>query len=179
LSEEIEREFSQSIKALNLGDSYFVATMPSMRSERSFSAWLSGGLTVLGATTIFIFGNFLLGIAYLIGSEVVRRSLAFQKHQRGNLAEQGQKVLDETLHAVHDKLDAEFDDLTKAVAKQIDKTFAENLITMKSRLDELSKTAQLSKAELEQLNKKVEQDLAKLDTLREKLKEILNEPVAA
>jgi hypothetical protein len=179
LSEEIEREFGESIKALNLGDSYFVATMPSARSERSFSSWLSGGLTVLGATTIFFLGNVLLGIAYLVGSEVVRRTLAFQQHHRGNLAEQGQRVLDETLHAVHDKLDAEFDAMTGTLAKQVDKTFAENVATMQARLQELSKTAELSKVELEALNKKIEQDLGRLNTLREKLKEILSEPIAA
>jgi GTPase Era involved in 16S rRNA processing len=179
LSEEIEKEFSQSVKALNLGDSYFVATMPTAKGERSFSSWLSGGLTVLGATTIFFFGNILLGVAYLVGSEIVRRTLAFQRHHRGNLAEQGQKVLDETLHAVHDKLDAEFEVVAKNVGKQVDHIFAENITVMRTRLDELSKTAELSKAELETLNKRIEQDLAKLDLMREKMKEILGEPVAA
>lgn len=169
LSSEIEKEFETAVRALNMGDSYFVATMPSERSERSFSSWLSGGLTVLGATTIFLFGNVLIGLFYLIGAEVVRRTLAFQKNQKGKLAEQGQKVLDETLRAVHDKLDVEFTEVNKNLQQKIDHVFSINIAAMQNQLDETAKTVKLSRAEHEALTKRTEQNLASLATLRERI----------
>ncbi|NWJ95844.1 MAG: dynamin family protein [Chloroflexi bacterium] len=147
ISQEIEQEFHQTVQKLDPNNAYFLATLPRLRQKDTMLTWVARGVTGLGAITIFMFGNILVGILWLVAGEVVRQAGAMREQERGRLVEAGRKALGQALEVAQTSLQAQFGDVKRSLGTELAMIFSNNVAALETRLNELERQRQQSAEE--------------------------------
>jgi uncharacterized protein YdcH (DUF465 family) len=169
ISQEVEQEFQQTVQKLDPDNAYFLTTLPRLRQKDTMLTWVARGVTGLGAITIFMFGNILVGILWLVAGEVVRQAGAMREQERERLVETGRNALGQALEAAQASLQAQFGDVKRSLGTELAQIFSSNVAALEARLDELERQRQQSTEERANEARATGQSLSDLSAFKTRL----------
>jgi hypothetical protein len=169
INEEIEQEFQQTVRNLDPEDVYLLTTLPRLRPKDTVVTWIARGVTGVGAITIFLFGNILFGVLWLVAGEVVRQAGAMRQQEQERLLEASRKALTQALDAAEGKLKNQLEEVKRALGTELADIFAKNFAALQTRLDEVERQSKQTREERAREAAATEQALTDLASFKTRL----------
>ncbi len=174
VGEEIEREFTQTSEKLDPNRAYFLTTLPRLRQKDSVYTWMSRGVSGLGVITLFLTGNVLGGVLWLVAGEAIRQGAAMRGQERERLIEAGRSALHKSVEAAQKSMQSQFGDLQRTLGTEIAGVFSQNFAALQARLEELERQATLGGEERRRDIIAADHALSDLGDIKAKLNNLIN-----